>query len=86
MTLSNPTRVVKSYDQSYWMDTDNWTEEMGQRVIQPPSYDPNTGAAIYDPDAKPLTAAEYLATVVLTTTTIQVNTKNASFDFTDFGV
>ena len=85
VTLSNPTRVVKSYDQTYWLDTDNWTEDMGQRVIPPSGYN-DMGGAIYDPDAKPLTAEEYLATMTLSTTNVQLNTKTASFDFTDFGV
>ena len=86
VTLSNPTRVVKSYDQTYWLDTDNWNDTMGKQVVPPTGYDPDTGAAIYDPDAKPVSAADYLATVVLSTTSIQVNQKTASFDFTDFGV
>lgn len=85
VTLSNPTRVVKSVDQTYWLDTDSWTEDMGERVIPPTGYD-DMGTAIYDPDAKPLTAQEYLATFSLSTTNVQLNTKTASFDFTDFGV
>lgn len=86
VTLSNPTRVVKSYDQSYWLDTDNWNDDMGKLVVPPSGYDPNTGAAIVDENAKPWTAAQYLESITLKTTSVQVNQKTASFDFTDFGV
>ena len=85
VTLSNPTRVVKSYDQTYWLDTDNWSDAMGKAVTPPSGYDDN-GNPIVDPDAAPWTAAQYLESVTLTTTSIQVNQKTASFDFTDFGV
>ena len=84
VTLSNPTRVVKSYDQTYWLDTDNWSDAMGKAVTPPSGYDDN-GNPIVDPDAAPWTAAQYLESVALVTTSIQVNQKTASFDFTDFG-
>lgn len=85
VTLSNPTRVVQSYDQTYWLDTDAWTDNMGKLVIPPTGYDDN-GQPIRDENATPWTAQQYLESVTLTTTTIQVNQKTASFDFTDFGV
>lgn len=84
VSLDSVTRVVKAYDQTYWLDTDNWTEDMGKRVI-PTSYDEN-GQAVANPDAAPWTAEEYLASIVLAVTNLQVNVKHASFDYTDFGV
>lgn len=85
VTLTNPTRVVKSYDQTYWLDTDNWNDAMGKAVTPPSGYDDN-GNPIVDPNAAAWTAAQYLESVTLKTTSIQVNQKSASFDFTDFGV
>ena len=85
VTLTNPTRVVKSYDQTYWLDTDNWSDAMGKAVTPPSGYDDN-GNPIVDPNAAAWTAAQYLESVTLKTTSIQVNQKSASFDFTDFGV
>lgn len=85
VTLTNPTRVVKSYDQTYWLDTDNWNDTMGKAVTPPSGYD-DSGNPIVDPNAAAWTAAQYLESVTLKTTSIQVNQKSASFDFTDFGV
>lgn len=85
VTLSNPTRVVKSYDQTYWLDTANWNDAMGKAVTPPSGYDDN-GNPIVDPNAAAWTAAQYLESITLKTTSIQVNQKSASFDFTDFGV
>lgn len=86
VTLSAPTRIVKSYDQSYWLDTDNWNDDMGKTVVPPTGYDANTGAPIMDPDAEPWTAQQYLESITLTTTEVQLNQRHASFDFTDFGL
>ena len=81
VTLSTPTRVVSSYDQTYWLDTDNWNDDMGKAVI-PAQIDPSTGAAVADPNATPWTAEQYLESVAYPETTVQLNTKTASFDFT----
>lgn len=86
VTLSDPTRVVKSYDQTYWLDTDNWSEAMGKKVVPPTGIDQTTGAPIYDENAQPWTAAQYLETVKLAVKDLQVNNKMASFDYTEFGV
>ncbi len=83
VTLSAPTRVVKSVDQSYWLDTDNWTDDAAKKVIPPAGVDPDTGAPIVDENAQPWTAAQYLESVAFAETAIQVNQKSASFDFTD---
>lgn len=82
VTLASPTRVVTSFDQSYWADTDNWTDTMGKAVM-PAETDPNTGAKIVDETAQPWTAQQYLESVTFPETAVQVNVKTASFDFTD---
>lgn len=82
VVLSAPTRVVESYDQTYWLDTDNWNDDMGKKVVPPTGVDQNTGAPIYDPDAQPWTAAQFLESLSFTGASIQVNQKTASFDFT----
>ncbi len=82
VVLSAPTRVVESYDQTYWLDTDNWNDDMGKKVVPPTGYDQTTGAPIYDPDAQPWTAAQYLESLSFTGASIQVNQKTASFDYT----
>lgn len=84
--LGAATRVVMSYDQTYYLDTDNWNDEMGKKVVPPTGIDQTTGAAIYDENAKPLTAAEYLAGIKFKPQSVQVNQKTASFDYTDFGM
>ena len=82
VVLSAPTRVVESYDQTYWLDTDNWNDDMGKKVVPPTGVDQNTGAPIYDPDAQPWTAAQFLESLSFTGASIQVNQKTASFDYT----
>ena len=83
VTLAVPTRVVMSYDQTYWLDTDNWTDAMGKLVVPPTGYD-DSGNPVRDPDAQPWTAQQYLESVAFPEITIQVNQKTASFDFTEF--
>lgn len=80
VTMSAPTRVVKSHDQSWWVDTANWNDTMG-RAVTPADIDPNTGAAVPNPDAQPWTADQYLESVAFPETTVQMNTKTSSFDF-----
>ena len=81
VTLSAPTRVVRSFDQLYWADTDNWSDAMG-KAVTPTQTDPNTGAAIVDENAQPWTAQQFLESVAFPETSVQVNTKTSSFDFT----
>lgn len=83
VTLAAPTRVVRSFDQLYWADTDNWSEAMG-KAVTPTQIDPNTGAPIVDENAQPWTAQQFLESVAFPETTVQVNVKTSSFDFTDF--
>lgn len=85
VTLSAPTRVVLSNDQTYWLDTDNWNDSMGKVVVPPTGYDDN-GNPIYDQNAEPWTAQQYLEDIAFPEMTIQVNQKTASFDYTDFGI
>ena len=83
VTLSQPTRLIRSFDQQYYVDTDNWTDAMGKAVADKQSDE--TGAIVGYGD--PLTAAEYLAKMTFTgTKTVQVNEKLCSFDFDNFGV
>lgn len=83
VTLAAPTRVVRSFDQLYWADTDNWNDAMG-KAVAPTQTDPNTGAPIVDENAQPWTAQQFLESVAFPETTVQVNVKTSSFDFTDF--
>ena len=83
VTLAAPTRVVRSFDQLYWADTDNWNDAMG-KAVTPTQTDPNTGAPIVDENAQPWTAQQFLEIVAFPETTVQVNVKTSSFDFTDF--
>jgi len=84
ITISAPTRVVMTNDQTYWLDTDNWTDAMGKAVTPPSGINPETGAAIVDENAAAWTAEQYLESKAFAETTIQVNQKTASFDYTDF--
>ena len=79
--LSAPTRVVRSFDQLYWVDTANWSDAMGKAVV-PAEIDPTTGAAVANPDAQPWTAQQYLESMTFPETSVQMNTKTSSFDFT----
>lgn len=86
VTLDVPTRIVVSNDQTYWLDTANWTENMGKLVIPSENVDPNTGAAIKDDNAAPWTAEQYLAAKAFQKVTIQANQKSASFDFIELAM
>ena len=86
VSLGKITRVVQSYDQTYFVDTAAWNDTMGKAVQPPIGTDPSTGAPIYDENAKPLTAEEYIASITLAETEIQVNNKLCTFDYTDFGI
>lgn len=81
VTLAAPTRVVRSFDQLYWVDTDNWSDSMGKAVV-PAQVNPDTGAAEVDPNAEPWTAQQFLESVAFPETSVQVNVKTSSFDYT----
>ena len=83
ITISAPTRVVKTYDQTYWLDTDKGTDQMGKLVVPATGYDQTTGAPIYDENAEPWTAEQYLKSMAFSEITIQANQKTFSFDFTE---
>ncbi len=83
VTLAAPTRLIRSFDQQYWVDTDNWTEAMGKAVADKQVDD--TGATTGYGD--PLTAEQYLAKMAFSgELKLSVNEKLASFDFETFGV
>lgn len=82
VTLKSVKRVVTSYDQSYWLDTDNWNDEMGKKVIPPAGYDQTTGAPIVDENAEPWTAKQYLDSKQFAAPVeLSLNQKTYSFDF-----
>lgn len=84
VSLKSVKRVVVSYDQSYWLDTDNWNDEMGKKVIPPVGYDTTTGAAIVDENAEPWTAQQYLDSKKFASDIeFSVNQKTYSFDFVE---
>lgn len=83
ITLSAPTRIVITNDQTYWLDTDCWTEAMGKIVVPPSGFDMTTGTPIVDENAQPWTAEQYLASKAFSNVVIQANQKTASFDFTE---
>lgn len=85
VSLSAPTRAVVSYDQSYWLDTDNWTEQMGLKVRPASSYDDN-GNPVVDPSTPAVSAEEYLKTFTFQGADIQANQKSATFDYMDLGI
>jgi hypothetical protein len=82
VTLKSVSRYIASYDQQYWLDTDNWTEEMGKKVIPPKGIDTTTGQPIPDTEADPWSAKQYLDSKQFASDVeIQVNVKTYSFDF-----
>ena len=83
VTFAKPTRIVKSFDQSYWLDTDNWTEKAGKATAEK-QYDGTTGEVISE--GEPKTAEQYLAENAFDEVTLSVNEKTASLDFYTFGV
>ena len=83
VTISAPTRIVMSNDQTYWLDTDNWTEAMGKIVVPPAGFDTTTGTPIADENAQPWTAEQYLASKAFADVTIQANQKTSSFDYVE---
>jgi hypothetical protein len=83
VTISAPTRIVMTNDQTYWLDTDNWTEAMGKLVVPPKGIDTTTGTPIVDENAQPWTAEQYLASKAFADVTIQANQKTASFDYVE---
>ncbi len=83
VTLESPTRIVLSNDQTYWLDTENWTDEMGKIVIPPAGFDESTGAPIMDENAEPWTSEQYLSGAGFVQMAIQLNQKNSSFDYTE---
>lgn len=83
VTISAPTRVVVSNDQTYWLDTAAWTEAMGKIVVPPAGFDTTTGTPIADENAQPWTAEQYLASKAFADVTIQANQKTFSFDYVE---
>lgn len=81
VTIAAPTRVINKTDERPYLDTDNWTEDMGKAVAEKQLDENGNTTGTGDP----LTAAQYLAQYAETARTIQVNEKTDSMDFDNFG-
>jgi hypothetical protein len=81
VTISAPTRVINKTDERTYLDTDNWTEDMGKSVAEKQLDESGNVTGTGDP----LTAEQYLAQYAGTARTIQVNEKTDSMDFDNFG-
>jgi len=79
ITLSKPTRFVNAHDATMFYDTANWTELMGQKAAEVPSY-PGFGDDENE-EVVPLTAEEYLAKFAFEEVVVPVNTVNFSFEY-----
>lgn len=61
-TLGAPTRMVLEYDSMYYVDTDNWTENMKNKAVDKKTeYDAATGQSKVTGVTKYETGGEYLA-------------------------
>lgn len=81
ISLESPTRIVKNNDSEYFVDTDNWTENMGTLTKKPSGIDMATGRPTYDPNTPNQTAEGYLALNAFKATKAQANTKKAQLDY-----
>lgn len=79
IALSAPTRIVYSYDQNYFVDTDNWNDSMGLAVRE--GKIDGSGNLVVDASTPAVTAAEYLSTKGFAAMTVQGNIKTASMDY-----
>lgn len=78
--LSKPTRILASQNSEYFVDTANWTDEMGLATKIPSGYD-SQGKPTYDPDTPNQTAEGYLKLNAFDEVEAQANTKKALIDF-----
>lgn len=61
LTLSLATRIVSAYDSTYYIDTDNWTDEMKENSAEVTySYDTSTGQQTETGRTEYSTGKEYL--------------------------
>ncbi len=81
ITLEAPTRIVKNNDSEYFLDTANWTENMGKLTRVPSGVDMSTGQPIIDENTPNETAEGYLARYAFKATSAQANTKKAQLDY-----
>ncbi len=81
VTLEAPTRIIANSDSSYYVDTDNWTDEMGKLTRVPSGYDTSTGQPIVDESTPNQTAKGYLELNAFKATSAQVNTAKAGLDY-----
>ena len=84
-TLTAPTRIVVEYDSKYYIDTDNWTDNMKEKSkSQKTEYDQATGQqkvtgeTVYSTGAEYLAAYQYKGKVTFTS-----STANSSIEYVD---
>ncbi len=81
ITIDAPTRIVMNSDSEYYLDTANWTDNMGKLTRVPSGVDMATGQPIIDENTPNQTAEGYLARYAFKATTAQANTKKAQLDY-----
>lgn len=82
-TLTAPTRMVVEYDSQYYIDTENWTDNMKEKSKdQKSEYDEATGQqkvtgeTVYNTGAEYLAAHKYKGDIILTS-----SSKNSSIEY-----
>lgn len=81
ITLQKPTRIIANKDGNYYIDTANWTEEMGKNTRVPSGYDTATGNPIIDENTPNQTAEGYLNLNAFNEVKAQANAKKALLDY-----
>ncbi len=81
-TLSEATRIIATVDSGYFVDTDNWTEDMKTKSADKTyAYDAESGTQTVTGTKEYATGAEYLAAKTITETKATVNTGSATLDY-----
>jgi hypothetical protein len=84
ITVSVPTRIVMAYDSSYYVDTDNWTDDMKTKSADITyDFDADTGTQTETGTHEYATGAEYLAAKkFIKEASISASIKNCSIEYT----
>lgn len=81
ITLAKPTRILAKNDDKIYLDTSNWTDEMGKATRKASGYNPSTGEPIIDEGTPNQTAEGYLGINAFNEVKLQANTKKPAFDY-----
>lgn len=81
ITLSKPTRILSKEDDKIYIDTANWTDEMGKETRVPTGFDTSTGSPIIDESAPNQTAEGHLSRNAFNEVSVQANVKKAQLDY-----